>query len=303
MVNAWVPEHPVDASLARRLVFEQFPDLATGEPIHLGSGWDADVWRFGDLAFRFPRRSMGVELIAVELRVLPVLAPRLPIRIPLPRYVGRPSEAFAAPFYGHELVAGTPADVAGLDDTGRGALAAPLGRFLRTLHDQDPAGVGAPDDKNKWDMTKKARSALSRLPALERSGVAGRVAEIAGLLASPPAGVPNTLPRLLHGDLYVRHLILGGPGELSGVIDWGDVRSGDPALDLAVAYSFLPARSRSAFWDAYGAVDAATRDRARFAALSAHGVSLLAYALDVDNRQLIREAERSVNLALEPDPV
>ena len=39
-------------------------------------------------------------------------------------------------------------------------------------------------------------------------------------------------PVVLHGDLGPEHL-LAKAGRLSGVIDWGDARIGDPALDLA----------------------------------------------------------------------
>jgi aminoglycoside phosphotransferase (APT) family kinase protein len=40
------------------------------------------------------------------------------------------------------------------------------------------------------------------------------------------------LPTLIHGDLGPEHLRVRN-GRLVGVIDWGDARVGDPALDYA----------------------------------------------------------------------
>ena len=41
-------------------------------------------------------------------------------------------------------------------------------------------------------------------------------------------------PALLHADLGPAHLLVRD-GRLAGVIDWGDARLGDPALDYAWA--------------------------------------------------------------------
>ena len=61
-------------------------------------------------------------------------------------------------------------------------------------------------------------------------------------------------PVLLHADLGPEHLLVRD-GRLVGVIDWGDARFGDPALD----YAWL-LNGPFADWD----VDADLRRRARF---------------------------------------
>ena len=61
-------------------------------------------------------------------------------------------------------------------------------------------------------------------------------------------------PALLHGDLGPEHLLVRD-GRLAGVIDWGDARLGDPALD----YSWL-LNGPFGDWD----VDHDLRRRARF---------------------------------------
>jgi aminoglycoside phosphotransferase (APT) family kinase protein len=285
----------VEAELAAALVHGQFPEFLPHAPQRLGQGWDCDVWAFGEVAFRFPRRAMAVPLIATELAVLPALAPRLPLPIPVPTHAGQPTEAFPFQFYGHRLVPGVPADRASQDEAARAALAAQLGAFLRALHAVEPGEVGAPEDDFKWDMARKAARALERLPMLAGVADPDLLATAEALMRDVPANHHGRT--LLHGDVYVRHLMLG-PAGLAGVIDWGDVRWGDPAIDLAVVYSFLPPEARPAFWQAYGPVDEQTRRRARLTALANHGVSLLAYALDLEDADLIRESARSLRYAL-----
>ncbi len=71
----------------------------------------------------------------------------------------------------------------------------------------------------------------------------------------------------MHGDLYPRHLVVSA-GALAGVIDWGDVHVGDPAIDLSLVFGWLPRDARERFFRAYGEVDQATCDRARLRALT-----------------------------------
>jgi aminoglycoside phosphotransferase (APT) family kinase protein len=284
----WTPEHPVDATLARALVDAAWPDLA-GTPLErVGSGWDVDVWRAGDLAIRFPRRTFGVATIETEIRVLPRLASRLPVAVPRPARIAGPAAGFPARFYAHRYLPGITADRAALDDAARGALAPALGELLRVLHALDAAGLEIEPDTFRGDPAGSAARALPRLDAL---GASPEAAAARTALAHPPP--PGTARCVIHGDLYARHLLIED-GALVGVIDWGDVCVGDPALDLSLAYTFLPPGARGAFWAAYGEADAATRARARHFGLCRYGVSLLAYALDVGDAPLADEAARAL---------
>ena len=49
----------------------------------------------------------------------------------------------------------------------------------------------------------------------------------------------SPLPVWLHGDLHPAHILVH-QGRVSGVIDFGDITSGDPASDLSVAWMLLP---------------------------------------------------------------
>lgn len=101
---------------------------------------------------------------------------------------------------------------------------------------------------------------------------------------------------LCHGDLDPRHVLIDG-GHVSGLIDWGDVNVGHPAMDLGLAFA-LPLAAREAFFSAYGAVDevVATLARAR-AVMSAARV--YAWALDIGAEDLRGYARAALGHAVE----
>jgi aminoglycoside phosphotransferase (APT) family kinase protein len=99
---------------------------------------------------------------------------------------------------------------------------------------------------------------------------------------------------LAHGDLYARHLLVDLEGQLAGVIDWGDVHIGDPAVDLSIAHSFLPPSAHPGFLDAYGAVAAPAWSVARLRALW-HTSMVLLYAADCGDADLLREGLRAMS--------
>lgn len=56
----------------------------------------------------------------------------------------------------------------------------------------------------------------------------------------------------LHGDLHPGNVVVR-KGGLVGLIDWGDMTGGDPATDLAAAWTLLRSDAeRQAFWGRYG---------------------------------------------------
>jgi aminoglycoside phosphotransferase (APT) family kinase protein len=109
-----------------------------------------------------------------------------------------------------------------------------------------------------------------------------------------PADYSLRSDTLVHGDLYVRHLLVDAEQRLSGVIDWGDVHLGDPAVDLAVAHSFLPPSAHAVFRQAYGPFENSTWQLARLRAVW-HTVNVLIYAHDSGDADLMREGQRSLN--------
>jgi aminoglycoside phosphotransferase (APT) family kinase protein len=103
----------------------------------MAPGFDNTIWRLGEeLVVRLPRRLVAVQLIENEQRWLPELAPRLPLSIPTPVRVGRPSEMFGWPWTIAKWIDGTPGNL--LDPGALGPSAPLLGSFLRAMHHDAP---------------------------------------------------------------------------------------------------------------------------------------------------------------------
>lgn len=281
----WAPDRVVDEVLAAHLVRTQFPELA-GLPVRrFAAGWDNAVFSVGpDLLFRFVHRAIAVPLAARELTVLPVVAGRLPLPVPVPTFVGRPVPEFDWPFWGAPRIPGEEIAVAGLDDDDRVPAARALGAFLRVLHAPEVAddvlgvaragGVDLPVDPNRrGEPLVMLERAGNRLRRLRHLGVDLDHDGLMGVLEAAVAAGTTRRHVLLHGDLHLRHVLVTADGAASGVIDWGDTGFGDPAVDLMIGYAAFVGRAREAFLDAYGPLESGAGARAR--AVAVNGCSAL----------------------------
>lgn len=269
-------EVEVTPALVQTLLVEQHPDLAVLPIVVAASGWDNVLCRLGDdLVARLPRRAAAAPLVDQELRWLPTLAPRLPLPTSAPLRRGAP-----APHHGYPWVwtigpwlPGVSALVAPPVDPRTTAHA--LGAFLTALH--APAPSDAPRNPFRG-VPLAARQELfaTRLDQLhdlvDRGALRSRWDE---LVEAPPWDRP---PVWVHGDVHPGNLLIDH-GELSAVIDWGDLCQGDPASDLAVGWMLFEDADRRVFRDACHLSDDATWARAHAWAL-ALGVAILASSAD-----------------------
>lgn len=179
------------------------------------NGWDSRAWLEGDWLHREPRRDEVRPKLLAETRLLPWLAPQLPLPVPLPE----PTE------YGvrHRLLVGEPLEEATTE------LGHALGSFLRALHDVDPLEAvarGAQDAESaaaeRVEILDKMRAqVIPMLPAAAQADGTELLDRIAGVHTT-----------LVHGDLGPEHVRVH-EGRITGVIDWTDAHIGDPGLDLA----------------------------------------------------------------------
>jgi aminoglycoside phosphotransferase (APT) family kinase protein len=288
-VREWSAEITVDAELARRLIREQF-NWEVGSLRLLGEGWDNTVWLVDERwTFRFPRRSVVVPGIENEMVVLPQLAPLLPLPIPNPTFLGRPTSAFDWPFYGAPLLPGRELAEAGLDDDRLNALARPLAAFLSALHSTELDAELAIDPIGRADMAVRVPRAIEFLDEVENLGLWRRPPVVGDVLASASELPPPESTAIVHGDLHLRHLLVGKHGEPTAVIDWIDVSRNDPCVDLVLYWSALPPPGRAEFLDAYGTLAEAQLLRGRVLALFLCAV-LAIYARHQGMPALEREA-------------
>lgn len=291
-----MPAAEVDVSpeLVRQLLAAQQPDLAHLPVEVIAHGWDNVICRVGDdLVARMPRRELAARILRHEQRWLPVLAPRLPLPIPAPARVGRPGPGYPwpwsiVPFLPGQVAARTPPD--DLRDA-----AVTLGRFLAALH--TPAAPDAPVNTFRGiPLADRGGNLVQNL-----SAVGGRVDHEAVMrvwdtaVAAPVWAGP---PLWLHGDLHPANILVHR-GRLSGVIDFGDITSGDPATDLSIAWMLLPAEHHGAFLTAYTAGGSTADDgcwaRGRGWALA---LALVFLAFSADNPLLAGIGQRTIAAVL-----
>ena len=296
MPNPWDAEKIVSIEIATWLIESAFPELKPVQVQPFGAGCDNTVFLVnGDLIFRFPRRQIAVPLLDTEVRVLPTLAPMLPLPIPVPRWRGSASERYPWPFMGYQRLRGRNALHAKLDDDARQRLARPLGEWLATLHAIPPADVTEwkldGDQFDRLEVERHSEKMVSSLAELVEKGVlddAKLCLDLVGRVRVPSVGKTT----LVHGDLHAENLLAEGD-ELTGIIDWGEVHCGNPSLDLSIAWTFFRSAGREAILAAYGPVDDATLSLAQFHALR-FAIGEEAYGRDRDDALHVAEARRTL---------
>lgn len=295
MPQQWDPEHTLEEPLALELIREQFPGLNASQIRLLGAGWDNTAFLVNEeMIFRFPRRTIAVPFLETEWRALPKLSPRLSLEIPHPRWHGKPSSRFPWPFLGYRMLRGLTACHANLSEQKRAALAEPIARFLRELHATPKEVLSdcsiSGDNQSRIDSKKLIPKIELNWKELELTGIfRGGVEMRAEEFREPETST------LVHGDFYVRHLLVDSKHRLTGVIDWGDIHLGDPAIDLSIAHSFLPASAHDIFRDVYGEISEKTWALARLRAIYSSQLLTL-YGHHSKDPDILREGIRSLKL-------
>ena len=257
-----VPERiDVDVEQARRLVAEQFPqwvDLRI-EPVANG-GWDNRTFHLGDdMVLRLPSAAEYAQAVEKEHRWLPVLAPLLPLPIPAPLAQGTPGAGYPHTWSVYRWLDGVTARTDRITDPIR--FADDLASFVAALQDVAATDGPAPGIHNWFRGGPLRTFDRDTQRALEVLGDHVDV-ELAGeIWANSLAADWDGVPHWFHGDVAAGNLLLVD-GQLAGVIDFGTCGVGDPACDLAVAWTLLSTAGRHVFRQRL-AVDEATWARGR----------------------------------------
>jgi ribosomal-protein-alanine N-acetyltransferase len=264
----------------------------------LGQGWDNDVLCVNKYwIFRCPRRKVAASLIPREDKALIFLKGKLPIAIPEISYQYLGPAEFPYPFHGYAKLPGQPIYHVNLTDEQQRCALQDFARFLKALHSISLSELIdaeiEPQVFNRLQVERIAGQIQSRLTQENmthfisgslKTTVLTICKQAQSLYLNPDAKC------LVHGDLYSKHLLFH-QGELSGIIDWGDVGLNHPVIDLAAVYSIFPAETHSLFYAIYGELDNTITTYAKFLAIH----SLLAcmdYGLENDEKDLFDESFR-----------
>jgi aminoglycoside phosphotransferase (APT) family kinase protein len=292
--NMPAAEVEITEGLVRRLLAAQHPDLADQPLLLVANGWDNAIFRVGDaLVVRLPRRQLGADLVANEQRWLPGLAERLPIPIAAPLRVGVPTDEYPwawsiCPWFDGDVAADA-------------VLASPmtearrLGAFVAALHIEAPPD--APDNPFRGQPIAELRpridASVDRLgDVIDRRSIVRLVDRLCDVDDWPGP------PVWLHGDLHSANVVVRD-GAIAAVLDFGDITSGDPACDLAIAWMLFTGDDRNAFRSAAAPrspVDDATWQRAHVWAVH---FALLYVLHSADNERFARMGRSLLTAVIE----
>jgi aminoglycoside phosphotransferase (APT) family kinase protein len=239
----------IDESLVRRLVAAQFPQWSQLpiRPVQL-SGWDNRTFHLGqDMVVRLPTGAEYAAQVEKEQKWLPKLAQSLPLPIPMPLARGLPAFGFPWNWSIYRWIEGDVAVIDRISDPCEFAIS--LGRFLVNLRQIDTTGGPEAGAHNFFrggalsTYDNQVRQAIEILSNSLESATATQVWE------SAIATGWKAAPVWIHGDIAAGNLLMR-EGKLSAVIDFGMLGIGDPACDLAIAWTFFRGDSRTEFREA-----------------------------------------------------
>lgn len=236
----------IDVPLVRRLICTQFPEWADLpiKPVENG-GWDNRTFHLGEeMTVRLPSHAAYSLQVEKEQYWLPRLAPHLPLPIPVPLALGKPAEGYPWHWSVYRWLEGETATIERIADLRQ--FATTLAQFLFALQQADATGGPPPEAHNFYRggpltvYDGETRRAIAALDGEIDTDAATAVWEAA--LATAWDGEPVWF----HGDIAVGNLLVER-GQLSAVIDFGTSGVGDPACDLAIAWTLFEGESRETF--------------------------------------------------------
>lgn len=165
-------EFDIDTPLVGRLVATQFPQWAglAISPVR-SSGTDNAMFRLGnELAVRLPRIGWAVGSVHKEQRWLPMLAPLLPLPIPVPLAQGEPGEGYPSPWSVCRWLEGENPTLEGLREPSEAAT--DLARFVVALQGIDVPGealAGLSGFSRGVPLAQRDESTREAITALHRN--------------------------------------------------------------------------------------------------------------------------------------
>ncbi len=241
------PNDPlIDSTLVRHLVAAQFPqwkDLSIRQVVP--GGVDNRTFRLGEnMLVRMPSALKYMLQVEKEQQWLPKLAPWVSLPIPVPLGLGLPAFGYPWKWSIYSWISGETASSAHISTLSD--FATTLAQFLLSLHHIDPTNGPLPGPHSFYRGGELAtydtqiRHAIAILNNTINANAVMEVWETALTTCWKSASV------WLHGDVSPGNLLVE-EGRLRGVIDFGQLTVGDPACDLAIAWTLFKGESREVF--------------------------------------------------------
>lgn len=267
----------MDLDVCRTAILKSFPELSIERIQSLdqvceytSEGWDSYAFVVnGEFIFKCPKHHYGADSLRLQAKLLPRLKNCLTIPIPELEFISHGRQGFQEALVGYRMIEGMPLTGNLFRETCTEKvaqdLASQLAEFLSELH-QFPIerakklGVPSVPDKERWaDFYRDIEK--SGFPLLDRPLRLWTTELFENFLSREDNF--HFQPVLTHGDLSPEHILFDREGKrISGVIDFGDVRIGDPAYDFQFDYGDDFLRGITA--DYQGEIDEAFPRRLQF---------------------------------------
>ena len=278
-------EVEIDAQLVRQLLRTQFPHLCD-LPVRAvpSTGTVNAIYRLGDqLCVRLPRVQHWAQDLLKEFEWLPRLAAHLSLKVPEPVAKGDAGSGYPFPWAIYRWIEGETLATDRIADEPQAAT--DLARFVSELQQVDPSGAPRAGRKPLPQLDKMTRVAIESLRGLVDTEVVMTAWE-----TSLRAPVWDGSPVWIHCDLLPPNVLVEGE-RLTAVIDFGAAGVGDPAQDVAPAWSVFGRTGRDIFRASLD-VDEVTWLRGRGYAL--HQAALIIPYYSETNPEFVAMARRTV---------
>ncbi len=236
----------IDEFLVKRLIASQFPewrDLSISPVQH--QGWDNRTFHLGkQLLVRLPSDNDYTLQVEKERQWLPKLAPFLPLSIPAPLAMGQPAEEYPWKWSVYAYLPGEAANNAPIANLTEFAIN--LGEFLVALQSIDTTYGPLPGLHSFYRGGELSIYDAETRQAIDTLKHKLDVKIITDIWQTALASKWARKPVWVHGDISLGNLLVQD-GKLTAVIDFGQLTVGDPACDLAIAWTFFKDENREAF--------------------------------------------------------
>ncbi|MDN4074970.1 phosphotransferase family protein [Fictibacillus terranigra] len=279
----------------KKTIMRNFEHLKINHIAPLGEGWRSRAFLINhELVFRFPKEKEGAIDTAKEIKALPNLKKHISLNIPEFIYCGKQANGF--PFVGYKLLPGEPMDEQlfhSLPSETKNKIAEQIAEFM------DQISSFCVDQAREYNIRIKSfyQHYLETFREVKKKAFTRIDQEMKTYLSFrfetylESKNHFSYTPKLLHADLSLDHLLFDQKRqELTGIIDFGDMKMGDPDYE----YLYLLEECGEAFTKKVMEVRKEENVQQRLEKLSffltADNVLLLLEGLKRNNREIVNKA-------------
>lgn len=276
-------------------ILRNFDHIKMDHIVKLGEGWKSRAYLINQkTVFRFPKEKDGAIDTEKEIKVLPVLKKQISLNIPEFIFCGQLDNGY--PFVGYNILPGEPMNEQlfhSLSTEIKGKIADQIAGFIDQISSfniEQVKDINIAGNNFYQEYSKRFKQVKEKgFPHIDKKMQTYISFRFESYLANKDHFI--YLPKLLHADLSLDHLLFDPKRqELSGIIDFGDMKMGDPDYE----YLYLLEECGEAF-----TIEVMERRKENnipykleklLFFLTADNVLLLLEGLKRNNREMVEEA-------------